>query len=105
MFHPGCYADGEFIIQKDLMSLRLTQIHASEFGQVPKQLFLSPHPKKYSSLVKEMIFNENKFNLVKVDSVSSPSDPLTFISSETSENIPQSDFFCDYQSLPQFHKK
>lgn len=93
------------------MTLKLIQLQATEFGQVPKQLFFSPHPKKYSSHINEILANEATFDEIKKTSALLSLDSLNLESSYTYHNNhsnydhTQSLFTCDYQFLPKFHKK
>lgn len=53
MFHPLCYGEG---ISFDLNNEkgRITKLQINEFGQVPNQLFNTPHPVKYSKQIRDI---------------------------------------------------
>ena len=56
MFHPLCYDHGKKLLDENEGSdyEKMIRIQINEFGQVPKQLFREPHPKKFSNEIKEL---------------------------------------------------
>ena len=56
MFHPLCYDHGKKLLDENEGSdyEKMIRIQINEFGQVPKQLFREPHPKKFSNTIREL---------------------------------------------------
>ena len=91
LFHPVSYEDGKDFDEKDEMEIRMIQIQATEFGQCPNQLFLSPHPKKFSKGINEIVFNlgDNSKNLLnnKINDLNENNHQLTSNEKNTSTSI------------------
>ena len=67
VFHPLCYDHGKKLLDENEGSdyEKMIRIQINEFGQVPKQLFREPHPKKFSNTIRELnpiIINDDKFD-------------------------------------------
>lgn len=83
MFHPVTYDGGPDIkVITDPVDLRAIETQVSEFGQTPKQLFVNPHPKRYSSKLSEICVNLN------IDKMKSSLTSSTTINNLYIENSP-----------------
>ena len=64
MFHPLCYDNGKGFIEENEVNdyQKMIRIQINEFGQVPKQIFKEPHPKKFSNQIRDLnpFGNNNK---------------------------------------------
>ena len=64
MFHPLCYDNGKGFIEENEVNdyEKMIRIQINEFGQVPKQIFKEPHPKKFSNQIRDLnpFGNNNK---------------------------------------------
>jgi hypothetical protein len=77
------------------------EIQVNEYGQAPKQLFKSPHPKKYSNSIDQLIVEREIEDKEKQDE---------YIEKESKVTIPQkitAIYNLDrvFTCLPKFHKK
>ena len=56
MFHPLCYDNGKGFIEENEVNdyQKMIRIQINEFGQVPKQIFKEPHPKKFSNQIRDL---------------------------------------------------
>ena len=52
---------------KDLIERKAIEVQVNEFGQTPKQIFFTPHPKKFSKKIDEIYINPDE---IKLDSIS-----------------------------------
>jgi hypothetical protein len=64
VFHPLCYDNGKGFIEENEVNdyEKMIRIQINEFGQVPKQIFKEPHPKKFSNQIRDLnpFGNNNK---------------------------------------------
>jgi hypothetical protein len=56
VFHPLCYDNGKGFIEENEVNdyEKMIRIQINEFGQVPKQIFKEPHPKKFSNQIRDL---------------------------------------------------
>ena len=67
LFHPSTYVDGADFFNKNEDEIRIIQLQAREFGICPKQLFLGPHPKKFSNSINEIYLNPKDMENIRIE--------------------------------------
>lgn len=110
VFYPLTY-EGNIELDKifDPIEKKAIEIQVNEYGQTPRQLFKTPHPKKYSNKINETVVvddsnlpqklwnssntntvpSQNKFNIDDINF----SKKKTIKPTEPEENIDKSKFF------------
>ena len=74
LFHPSTYVDGVDFFNKNEDEIRIIQLQAREFGICPKQLFLGPHPKKFSQSINEIYLNPKDIEKIKIEEFKNSND-------------------------------
>lgn len=59
MFHPLTY-DVDLDSYTDPTERAAVEIQVNEYGQAPKQLFFTPHPKRFTSSISEIELNSSR---------------------------------------------
>ena len=74
LFHPSTYEDGADFFNKNEDEIRIIQLQTREFGICPKQLFLGPHPKKFSKSINEIYLNPKDIENIKIEEFKNSSE-------------------------------
>jgi hypothetical protein len=66
VFYPLTY-EGNIELEKifDPIEKKAIEIQVNEYGQTPRQLFKTPHPKRFSNKINESVSGEDSNNLQK----------------------------------------
>jgi hypothetical protein len=101
VFHPLTY-EGYVDVNKiqDPVSKNAIEIQVNEYGQSPKQLFKTPHPKRFSASKEEIIEKAEKEIKANEETIKKETKEIIYQKIEAKYNFDR-----EYQQLPKFHKK
>jgi hypothetical protein len=85
---------------QDPVSKSAIEIQVNEYGQAPKQLFKSPHPKKFSNSTDELVVEAEKENKEIPEKIEN--EKIEIIHEKIESHY---SFNRDFTCLPKFHKK
>jgi hypothetical protein len=86
---------------QDPVSKNAIEIQVNEYGQAPKQLFKTPHPKRFSDCKEEIAQElEKEIKVSNQEKVEKEIQEIVYEKIEAKYNFDR-----EYQQLPKFHKK
>ena len=86
---------------QDPVSKNAIEIQVNEYGQAPKQLFKTPHPKRFSDSKEEITQEtEKEVKVSHEETTEKETKEIIYEKIEAKYNFDR-----EYQQLPKFHKK